>query len=248
MLIAGLIALGTALALLGYWLIHVTEGTYLGTRAVILMYDWTAERYNAIKQLQFVDEILFLGRPMAQVLAQDPEAMVLDVATGTGRLPAAMLSRPEFQGYVIGIDRSKGMLAQAQKDLAKWRQRATLLRQDARALGFRRESFDAVTCLEALEFITEPERALEEMYRVLKPGGTLLISNRIGKEASWFPRRIAGRGKLETNLSKMGWEDVRKQRWQVHYDLIWARKPEQESGREEPVDEKELCLFGRPDA
>ena len=111
-------------------------------------------------------------------------------------------------------------------------------------MGFRRESFDVVTCLEALEFITEPGRALEEMYRVLKPGGTLLISNRIGKESSWFPRRIAGRGKLETALREMGWEDVRKQRWQVHYDLIWARRPERENVREEAADEKELYLVG----
>jgi len=53
----------------------------------------------------------------------------------------------------------------------------------------------------------------------------LLLSNRVGTDAWWFPGRMAKRGRLERHLEAIGLEDVRMDRWQVHYDLIWARKP-----------------------
>jgi hypothetical protein len=53
----------------------------------------------------------------------------------------------------------------------------------------------------------------------------LLLSNRVGAEAPFFPGRMAGRGKLEQTLQGAGLIDIRTQRWQVHYDLVWAHKP-----------------------
>lgn len=49
---------------------------------------------------------------------------------------------------------------------------------DAQALGLARETFDVVLCTEVLEHLPEPQRAIDEMYRVLKPGGTLLLTTR----------------------------------------------------------------------
>lgn len=49
---------------------------------------------------------------------------------------------------------------------------------DAIALGFADDSFDVVLCTEMLEHISEPQRAIDEMRRVLRPGGVLLLTTR----------------------------------------------------------------------
>lgn len=49
---------------------------------------------------------------------------------------------------------------------------------DAQALGVRDDAFDIVLCTEVLEHLPEPQRAVDEMFRVLKPGGSLLLTTR----------------------------------------------------------------------
>jgi len=219
--VAGLVVLGITL----YWLLVITEGTYLGFRVVILLYDWAARRYDAIKNVHFVNEARYLGLPVTEALAMVPRPWVLDVATGTGRMPLALLREPDFQGVVVGIDGSLPMLIEGRAYLREHGERAALLLQDATFLGFMSHSFDAVTCLEAMEFMVHPAFVLKEMVRVLKPGGLLLVSNRVGIDARFFPGRMSDRGSLEQALRQLGLIDVVSKRWQVHYDLIWARKP-----------------------
>jgi ubiquinone/menaquinone biosynthesis C-methylase UbiE len=218
-----------AFALLGggilHWLLITTEGAYLGSRVVTLLYDWTADRYDAIKNLHFVNETRYLGLPVTEALASVPCPRVLDVATGTGRMVLALLREPDFRGTVVGIDRSVPMLTEGRAPLQEHRQRVALLRQDAANLGFIDHSFDAVTCLEAMEFMPHPMMVLAEIIRVLKPGGLVLISNRVGADARFFPGRMSKRGRLEQALQRLGMVDVITQTWQVHYDLVWARKP-----------------------
>lgn len=52
------------------------------------------------------------------------------------------------------------------------------LRGDAHTLPFADDSFDTVLCTEVLEHLVEPQRAIDEIFRVLKPGGTLLLTTR----------------------------------------------------------------------
>lgn len=224
-------ALLIALAALLYWLLIITEGTYLGTRIVVLLYDWTAKRYNAIKRLHIVNETRYLGIPLSEALSHIPRPWVLDVATGSGRLPLALLASSD-RGVVIGVDYSLPMLREAQRDLAAPNERTWLIQGDAHRLVFADETFDAVTCLEALEFMRNPRQVVREMKRVLKPGGVLLVSNRVGPEAWLFFGRHCRRGRLESLLAEEGLEIIKSHRWQVHYDLIWAIKP-QEIAKEE---------------
>ena len=49
---------------------------------------------------------------------------------------------------------------------------------DAQALGVRDAAFDVVLCTEVLEHLREPQQAIDEMFRVLKPGGRLLLTTR----------------------------------------------------------------------
>jgi ubiquinone/menaquinone biosynthesis C-methylase UbiE len=214
-----------ALVALLYWLLIATEGTYLGTGVVVRLYDWTAHRYDRIKAMDYVDEARFLGIPLAERLAGIAVPQVLDVASGTGRIPLALLGQWDFAGSVVGVDRSGPMLAEAARSLADFGDRATLIRADAAALPFGDAAFDAVCCLESLEFMTDPRAVVRAMMRVLKPGGVLLVSNRVGPDARWLPGRLCGRGRLERALAEAGFAEIDSQRWQFHYDLIWADKP-----------------------
>ena len=217
---SALVGLGALL----YWLLVATEGTYLGGRVVTLLYDATATRYDRIKDLHYVNEARYLGLPLARVLGNSETPRVLDVAAGTGRVPLALLQTWEFEGLIIGLDRSYRMLKGARSALANWDGTVALVRGDAGALSFGENAFDCVTCLEALEFMWNPAETVREMVRVLRPGGVLLLSNRVGADAWLFPSRLCGRGRLERHLAELGLKDVETQRWQVHYDLIWARK------------------------
>lgn len=220
-----LIALLVALAVLAfYWLLVVTEGTYLGVGVVTWLYDIAAWRYDRAKGLRFVDEARCIGIPLTDALAGVGNPRVLDVATGTGRVPLALLRTDSFGGTIYALDRSQEMLAEGHHATGEELAPVRVLRGDARDLPFGDAVFDAVVCLEALEFMPKPEQVIAEMVRVLAPGGVMLLSNRVGPDAWWFPGRMAGRGRLERYLRQTGLDDVRMQRWQVHYDLVWASK------------------------
>lgn len=221
LIVIALVALGTLL----YWLFVATEGTYLGAGVVTLLYDATASRYDKIKHLSYIAEARYLGLPLAEVLGDVQSPRVLDVAAGTGRVPLALLRAGEMEGSIVAVDRSPRMLRRARVALSNCDGTVALVQGDAGALSFGDNSFDCVTCLEALEFMPRPGETVREMVRVLKSRGVLLLSNRVGIDAWFFPGRLCGRGRLERSLGELGLERIETQRWQVHYDLIWARKP-----------------------
>ncbi len=226
-----LLLLGLGLVgLLLYWQLIVAEGTYLGPRVVVLLYDWSAHVYERIKQFDVGDEQWFLGLPLLRALSLVPTPLVLDVATGTGRLPRALLRQPAFDGRVIGLDLSRRMLGQAVARTAQFADRLTYVWQDARWLPFDDDTFDAVVCLEALEFTPDAREVVTELVRVLRPGGVLLVSNRIGRDARWLPGRAISRESFERLLSQLPLEDIKRQSWQLDYDLVWAIKAGQPRG------------------
>lgn len=218
---------GIGLALLGllaYWQLVIAEGTHLGPKVVTLLYDLSAQAYERIKQYDPGDEQWFLGLPLARALELIPAPLVLDVATGTGRLPRAVLRQPPFEGRVIGLDLSRRMLHQATKLTAQFADRLTYIWQDARNLPFDDNTFDAVTCLEALEFTPNPHAVLTELVRVLRSGGVLLTTNRVGRDVKLLPGRTFPRDEFAEVLAEFPLEDIKVRPWQMDYDLAWAIK------------------------
>jgi len=212
------------LILIGYWQLVIAEGVYLGPRLVALLYDWTAGRYDRIKGFDEAEEDYFLGRPLSTALGDCQQPRILDVATGTGRLPQTLLRQPGFDGYVFGLDLSARMLQVAGQHLSSHPERAGLLLASAIPLPFPDERFEAVTCLEALEFFADGRAALNELVRVLQPGGWLLFTNRVGWDARLMPGHTWSREQLIALLWDLPLTDISIRAWQTYYDLVWARK------------------------
>ena len=220
----GLVAACLAvLVALVYWQMIIAEGAYLGARVVAWTYDIVASRYDAIKQFKPQNESWFVAGPLLRELIGVERPLILDVATGTGRLPLALL-RERFRGQIVGLDLSRGMLRQARRKLAAYSDQVSLLWHDASCLPFSDGTFDAVTCLESLEFMPDPREALSEMVRVLAPGGVLFVTNRVGHEARLLPGRAIPRPEFERVLAGQPLSDFRVRRWQVNYDQAFARK------------------------
>lgn len=207
-----------------WWLIIETEGVYLGKRVVIALYDLYAARYDRVKQFDEQADLALISLPMMERIHPQADPLILDVATGTGRIPLIMARNGNFAGHVIGLDASRRMLKAAWKKVSAERFEAfiSLTRGDAQDLPFPDASFDVVSCLEALEFLTDQRAALAEMIRVLRPGGLLLVSIRI--DTRWMPNRTWSEARMRRELAAMKLRDARIEIWQEDYSQVWAWK------------------------
>lgn len=205
-----------------YWLLVTTEGVYLGRRVVIWLYDVYSRRYDDIKQFQPFYDHMLLAQPLMDRIRPHQSPLILDVATGTGRFPDALLNHGHFQGRIFAIDLSRKMLSQAAEKLASDGERVELIWCPAENLPFDDDTFDVVTCLEALEFMPDPVEALREAVRVLRPGGLLLTTNRIGRHM--MPGKTFSQAKMEKLLADFGIEQVVIEPWQVDYQRVWGIK------------------------
>ncbi len=107
-----------------------------------------------------------------EMLSISPGDRVLDVACGPGNFTRDF-ARAAGDGLVIGVDASPTMLGVAVRDTDA--ANVAYVRGDACDLPFRDGCFDAVCCFAALYLIEEPMRALEEIVRVLAPGGRVAL-------------------------------------------------------------------------
>ena len=208
-----------------YWLFITTEGTFLGRRVVVWLYDITADKYDGIKEYDDESEAFFVARPLLHHLRHERAPLVLDVATGTGRVPHYLLAEATFNGHVIGLDPSRKMLVHAIPKTKPYHQRAGLVQATAVPLPFPDGTFHAITCLEALEFLPNIEAALREMVRTLKSGGVLMVSRRLGKEGKLFLSKYQSEEDIIALLEGMGLEEVNTQPWQIDYEQIFGKKP-----------------------
>ncbi|MFL5900334.1 MAG: class I SAM-dependent methyltransferase [Solirubrobacterales bacterium] len=147
-----------------------------------------------------------------QMLAISPGDRVLDVACGPGNFTRDF-AQAAGDGLVAGIDASPTMLGVAVRDTQ--RANVAYVRGDACDLPFRDASFDAVCCFAALYLIEEPMRALEEIVRVLAPGGRVALLSSCSRGLLLAPAantvvralsgvRVFGRDELTGALAKSG--------------------------------------------
>ena len=123
-------------------------------------FDRTADSYAEAARRRNWDNLVAWCEPQ-------PGDQVLDVAGGTGALAEALAGRV---GEVTVSDISEPMLAYVAAPA-----RAVVAR--AEQLPFPDSSFDLVACVRALHHVDSPTRALDEMARVVRPGGRIVIED-----------------------------------------------------------------------
>lgn len=137
------------------------------TERVRRIQDETAPRYD--RQISFFERVLFGGG--RRWVCEQAQGDVLEIAAGTGRnLPFYALDV-----RLTAIELSPEMLTIAHRRQRELGREAELQLGDAQELEFPDETFDAVVCTLGLCTIPDDRRAIAEAFRVLRPGGLLLL-------------------------------------------------------------------------
>lgn len=143
---------------------------------------WRRSRLGRITDTLEENLVLDLVGPVAGL-------RVLDVGSGDGQLALALA---RAGARVWAIDADPRMLATARRCFETAAVEVGLQEAHAQALPFESAGFDVITAVTVLCFVSEPERALAEMVRVLRPGGRLVIGE-LGRYSFWATwRRLRG--------------------------------------------------------
>ncbi|MHA7261856.1 demethylmenaquinone methyltransferase [Arthrobacter sp. TMN-37] len=136
---------------------------------VAAMFDGVAPRYDVVNDVLSLGQTHRWRRIVVQAVGAEPGQRVLDLAAGTGTS-----SEPYADNGidVVACDFSLGMLTVGKRR----RPDIDFVAGDATNLPFADNSFDASTISFGLRNVNEPRKALEEMLRVTKPGGRLVIA------------------------------------------------------------------------
>lgn len=184
--------------------------TELSRSAVIKTYARWAPVYDVVFGSVFED-----ARRMAVEASERAGQRILEVGVGTG------ISLPYYsaKSRVVGIDISEPMLAVARRRVIADRlthvERLAVM--DAERLLFPDASFDVVVAQYVVNTVPNPEVALDEFLRVVRPGGELVIVNRVGATAG---SRRAFEHAFQPIAQRLGWRSKfpweRFERWAAH--------------------------------
>ncbi|CAN7484850.1 metalloregulator ArsR/SmtB family transcription factor [Rhizobium leguminosarum] len=130
-----------------------------------------AAEWDELRRLHAADEEV--DAAVIRLLGSQPIDSLLDLGTGTGRI-LELLSG--LYRRAIGVDASRDMLSVARANLDKSRiTKATVRHADILNLPFEGQDFDLVTIHQVLHFFDQPEIAIAEAARMLRPGGRLVV-------------------------------------------------------------------------
>ena len=169
-----------------------------------VQYDLASQKQAYEGWAPFYDKVYvrFLadGQRKAAAAAAACGRDILEVGVGTG----LVLRYYPADARVVGVDLSVHMLAKAREKVAALglTQVRGLCAMDACHLGLPDAAFDAVTVPFVITLVPDPEAALDEMRRVLRPGGEIIVASKMGAEEGL-------RRKVETAIAplvkKVGW-------------------------------------------
>lgn len=223
--------------------------------------DQLRSTYERRAELQYAEPVplpdpavdLKFKRVVELITSTFPADSLLDCGCGDGRFLAAIARRLDRPARLVGSDLSERILATAKQTVAREAADAPVdfVRANAEALPFSAESFDRVLSVQVIEHLLDPRRGITEMARVLRPGGTLVISTDnagnyisrvlnlpratatrvLGVRGSHakvdFPHVTFTRAELRELLSHAGLELVRLETFRVHLDgldIPWVKR------------------------
>jgi len=140
------------------------------------MFDGIAARYDLLNRVLSFGRDRAWRRALARQVRIRSGLRVLDAATGTGDVLAAVAGEHREIGLGVGWDMAGAMLGIARRKFARlgFDDRLAPARGDAQRVAFPDETFDAVTIAFGIRNVQDVGMALREFHRVLKPGGQLL--------------------------------------------------------------------------
>jgi demethylmenaquinone methyltransferase/2-methoxy-6-polyprenyl-1,4-benzoquinol methylase len=141
------------------------------------VFDSVASRYDIMNDLMSAGLHRLWKRHTIDLAAARPGHTILDLAGGTGDLALKFARQVGPRGHVVLADINAAMLEQGRRRLvdAGVAGNLTIAQVNAENLPFDDASFDRITIAFGLRNVTDKHAALRSMYRVLKPGGKVLI-------------------------------------------------------------------------
>lgn len=140
------------------------------------LFNAIAPRYDRINSILSMGLHPSWRRHIRNYLPKEPNIKVLDLATGTGEVALDLIQSPHVQS-VHGLDLAESMVQVGRGKVAALglEHKIQLSVGDAQSLPYEDCQFDAITISFGIRNIPDVDQCLRECYRVLKPGGRLLI-------------------------------------------------------------------------
>jgi ubiquinone/menaquinone biosynthesis C-methylase UbiE len=136
---------------------------------------------------------------------------VLEIAPGPGYLAIELARLGDYR--IVGLDISQTFVEMARRNAQEAGVAVTFEHGNAACMPFEADSFDFIVCRAAFKNFAEPVRALEEMYRVLVPGGKALILD-LRPDAS--PEAIDA----EIRTMRLSWYNALLTKWVFRFTLL----------------------------
>lgn len=163
------------------------------------MFDAISPRYDLLNSLLSFGRDRSWRKRAVRTMAPGGGAFLLDLACGTGDVALTAHRKTDSVARILGIDFSEPMLRIAEEKFARAGVSIpySFINADATALPLKNESVDCITIAFGIRNVVEVPKALNEMYRVLRPGGKLMIlefaeprGKIFGPLFRWYFRRI----------------------------------------------------------
>lgn len=139
------------------------------------MFDRIAPRYDVLNRLLSLRQDVRWRKKMARHLPDKDTFIVLDLATGTADVLLTLFQKNNHIKYAVGLDRAQQMLEIGKKKSLSQHLPCHFLTGDAMHTPFSSETFDVITIAFGIRNMLDVSQTLQEMYRLLKIGGRVLI-------------------------------------------------------------------------
>jgi len=139
------------------------------------MFDNISGKYDELNHILSMGIDVGWRKKVVKIIKNQNPETVLDIATGTGDLAIMMAKATDAK--ITGFDLSAGMLDVGRKKIAELNleDRIELIQGDAEKMKFEDNSFDCITVAFGVRNFENLKKGLDEIYRVLKPGGKFVI-------------------------------------------------------------------------
>ena len=140
------------------------------------MFDGIAPKYDFLNHFLSLNIDSLWRKATVKMLTTPPQAQYLDIASGTGDLALA-INKKKKPKSIIGIDISDGMLEYGRKKIEKkgLQDIISFKQENCEDLSFADNTFDGASIGFGIRNFQNPDKGLDEIFRVLKPGGELVV-------------------------------------------------------------------------